>query len=100
MKISRGSYGFATERMDLDMTITHGRGELKPKGDGSRLVAVDPRQPGVDPGRRGGRGKVEKASATCSRRSGNAHARGEIGSTGNPRSATQETRPRGVSRTR
>src|SRR5438309_1898676 len=24
-----GSYGFATERMDLDMTITHGRGELK-----------------------------------------------------------------------
>src|SRR5207249_1094127 len=40
-----GSYGFATERMDLDMTITHGRGELKAKVTGpasSPSIRVNP----------------------------------------------------------
>jgi AsmA protein len=40
-----GSYGFATERMDLDMTITHSRGELKAKVTGpasSPSIRVNP----------------------------------------------------------
>jgi AsmA protein len=40
-----GSYGFATERMDLDMTISHGRGELKARVTGpasSPSIRVNP----------------------------------------------------------
>ena len=40
-----GSYGFATERMDLDMTVSHGRGELKAKVTGhasSPSIRVNP----------------------------------------------------------
>src|SRR5207247_7259546 len=40
-----GSYGFATERMGLDMTVSHGRGELKAKVTGhasSPSIRVNP----------------------------------------------------------
>ena len=55
-----GSYGFATERMDLDMTITHGRGELKAKVTGpasSPSIRVNPASILRDADRGG---KVEK----------------------------------------
>lgn len=60
MKVAvSGRYGLANGRMDLDMIVTHGRGELKAKVTGSAAspsIRVDPAAilRGVDPG------KVEK----------------------------------------
>jgi uncharacterized protein involved in outer membrane biogenesis len=57
MKVAvAGQYGLATGRMDLDMVITHARGELKAKVTGSAAspsVRVDPAAilRGVDPGK-------------------------------------------------
>jgi uncharacterized protein YhdP len=60
MKVAvAGEYGLANGRMNLDMVITHGRGELKARVTGSAAspsIRVDPATilRGVDPG------KVEK----------------------------------------
>ena len=46
MKVAiAGSFGFATRNMDLDMTISHGRGDLKAKVTGnasSPSIRVNP----------------------------------------------------------
>ena len=62
-----GQYGLASGRMDLDMIVTHARGELKAKVTGSAAspsIRVDPAAilRGVDPG------KVEKGLGDLLRR--------------------------------
>jgi hypothetical protein len=68
MKVAiAGQYGLADGRMNLDMTVSHGRGELKAKVTGSAAspsIRVDPATilRGVDPG------KVEKGLGELFRR--------------------------------